>query len=274
MHSFVTADMSLRDRIGIDMGDRMPVLEAVEWASEHDVRFLDVTLERRLEDGLEDDASAIRAACASGDVHLGLHPSSAVNMAETAPIVSGATDEYLLAYIDAAQTLGAEWIVVHGGYHFTADVDKRFDASMSRLATAVDRAAEVDVSLLLENHNPEPDRAEVHYIPASPSECHRYFDRFDASRLGWAFNPPHANLHELGIEGFQDELDVARCGEVRLNDNRGDQEEHLPPGDGEIDFAGLFDRLEPHYDGHYTLAFGTPEAMLEGREYLLEVANG
>ena len=52
---------------------------------------------------------------------LGLHTLSAVNVAEYSPYVAEAVDQYLRGYVDVYGSLGAEWIVVHAGYHFTSD---------------------------------------------------------------------------------------------------------------------------------------------------------
>jgi multiple sugar transport system permease protein len=48
----------------------------------------------------------------------------------------------------------------------------------------------------------------------------------------------------MSIDGFLDALPFERCREVRLADNLGDREAHLQPGEGNIDFASLFARLE------------------------------
>jgi hypothetical protein len=39
------AGMTLRERIGIDLGGRRPIEEELAWASAHGVRYLDVSLE-------------------------------------------------------------------------------------------------------------------------------------------------------------------------------------------------------------------------------------
>jgi sugar phosphate isomerase/epimerase len=265
--------MTLADRVGVDVGVRLSVEDAIEWAGSHDVPHVDVRLGERLATGVsEDEAREIREACEVHGVELGLHTLSAVNMAEKTPFVDDATDEYLRAYVDAAARLDAGWVIVHGGYHFTHDVDERVEAGVERLRGGLEYAADRDVDLLLENHNPEPEAAEVHYVPTSPDECEQFFDALPESNLSWAFNPPHANLHPAGVEGFADELDLGRCREVRLNDNRGTHEEHLPIGEGTIDFAGLLDRLEADgYEGPITLAYGDLDAMLAGRERLAEI---
>ena len=91
-------------------------------------------------------------------IKLGLHTLSAVNIAETSPFVTKAADEYLAAYLDAAQHLGAGWIVVHGGYHFGSDKKVRMDAAVARIARAAKAAEKKKVKLLLENLNPEPEQ--------------------------------------------------------------------------------------------------------------------
>ena len=59
-----------------------------------------------------------------------------MNVAETSPFLRDAVDAYLEAYIDLAPRLGAEWIVVHAGYHFTADFERRKAAALARLQRA------------------------------------------------------------------------------------------------------------------------------------------
>src|SRR4029434_1127455 len=90
----------------------------------------------------------------------------------------------------------------------------------------------------------------------------------------WAFTVNHAALVPEGIDGFLDQLGLARCEEVRLADSHGRYEEHLPPGEGQIDFRQLFRRIEqdPQFHGHYMCAFGSLEVMLTGRAYLSQRA--
>ena len=61
---------------------------------------------------------------------------------------------------------------------------------------------------------------------------------------------------------------------MRLADSHGQYEEHLYPGEGQIDFQNLFRRIEsaPQFNGHYMCAFGALDAMLSGRQYLANEA--
>src|SRR5260221_13927266 len=146
--------MNLRDRIGIDIGRKLSLEDGVAWAAAHEVRFVDVQLDTGANAlGTIDAprAAALRAACERHGVHLGLHTSSAVNVAEYAPYVGDAVEQYLRAYVDAACLLGAEWIVMHAGFHFTSDREERIAAGRDRLQRVVAYAERKGTLILLEN---------------------------------------------------------------------------------------------------------------------------
>ena len=58
-----------------------------------------------------------------------------------------------------------------------------------------------------------------------------------------------------------------RIGQVRLNDTHGRYEEHLPPGEGIVDFRHVFRRLTAAgYAGPFTLDFGSPDQKAAWRD--------
>jgi sugar phosphate isomerase/epimerase len=269
--------LTLTDRIGVDIGRKLGVEEGLAWAAENGVKYVDFEVDRApnaIEDFTPERGAAIRESTAASGIHVGLHTLSAVNIAEFSPHLRDAADRYLEFYIDLAAMLGAGWVEVHGGYHFTADLEDRMAASLARLERAVAYAEDRGVVLLLENMNREPDDAEVHYLGNTLEQCRVYFDRLQSPNLRWAFTVNHAHMEPEGIHGFIDGLDMARCEEVRLADNLGAKEEHLQPGNGNIDFRAMFDRIEGvGFTGHYMNAFGTLEDMLAGRDYLAAQAG-
>jgi len=266
----------MKDRIGVDINQKLALESAVEWALKHKVPYIDLCLDQTpelLERGSRRLAAA-RKRLESAGVQLGLHTLSAVNTAETSPFVGAATDAYLASYLDAAKKLGAGWIVVHGGYHFGSDKRVRMDAAVARIARAAKAAERKGVKLLLENLNPEPDQAEVHYLAHDLDECRYYFERLDSPALGWSFTVNHAHIRPNRIDAFMAGLDMRRCGEVRLADCRGTHEEHLRPGEGTIDFPAMFAAIEASgYRGHYMQAFGSLDDMLKGRDTLAQLAK-
>lgn len=264
--------MGLRERIGVDLGRRIRLEEGIEWAAQHAVRFIDIQLDTSANavTAFDDQrAERVRQLAATHGITLGLHTLSAVNVAEYSPYVSEAVDAYLKSYIDIYAKLGAQWIVVHAGYHFTDDIDMRMQAGCARLQRMVDYAEQKGAVLYLENLNNEPADAEVHYLAHTVAEWMYYFDRIRSPNFRMSFTANHAHLVPDGVDGFIDAIDFSRVGEVRLADcRRLGKEEHLQPGAGDLDFGNMFKRIEAKgFKGHYMNAFGTLDGMLAGREY-------
>lgn len=273
--------MTFIDRIGYDAGATR-LEDAIAFAAYHNIHYLDFSVDtgvNHLDRWTEDRVRTARALSERYQIALTVHTSSSVNTAEFAPCVSDAVDAYLRANIDLAARIAAHGVVVHGGMHFSSAVAERMAAARDRLRRAVAYAESRAVTLLFENLNREPDAAEVHYLGHNVDECRYFFDAIDSPNFGWAFTINHANLVPEGIPGFIAALDIARIGEVRLADNTGDVEIHLPPGQGTIDFPDTFRRLEnAGYTGYYTMAFGTLDDKLAARQqfaaYNLTPADG
>jgi sugar phosphate isomerase/epimerase len=269
--------VSFRDRIGIDLGRRVSIEDGIAIATKNSIRCIDSQTDiapNALESFDNARCAAVRDACAAKDIHLGLHTLSGVNVAEISPFLRDATDAYLKAYIDLAVKLNAEWVVVHGGYHFTGCKAMRKQASVDRLKRIVDYAEQKDVLLQLENLNGEPELAEVHYMPDTLEDTIWYFDQIKSDHLKWAFTINHAHYDPIGITGFVDGMGMDRCDEIRVADNNGEYELHMHPGTGTVDFVDMFNRIEgAGFQGHYMCGWGTVEQMIEGRDYLVERAK-
>lgn len=270
--------VSLRDRIGIDLGRKIRLEEGIEWAARNEVRYIDIqldTADNALTTFDERRAAGIRAACEKHGVHLGLHTLSAVNVAEYSPYVGEAVDEYLKSYIDVYGKLGAEWIVMHAGYHFSKDKPLRMQAGLERLKRIAAYAEKKKARILLENLNKEPEDAEVHYLAHTLEEWRHYWSLLSSPAVRLSFTVNHAHLVPEGIEGFVAALDMSLVGEVRVADClRNGYEIHLKPGEGNLDFGDMFKRVEEKgFKGHYTNAFGSLEDMLAGRDYLVARAR-
>jgi len=254
------------------------VEEGIQWAVENQVKYIDAQMDiapNAMESFDDNRCAKVRDACQKHGIHLGLHTLSGVNVAEFSPFCRDAVDDYLKAYIDLSQKVGAQWIVVHGGYHFTACRDLRLKTAIERLQRISEYAEQKGALLLLENLNWEPVLAEVNYMPVTPAECKIFFEALQSPAIQWSFTANHAHfLPGVGIESFIDQMDFNLCREVRVADNNGSYEIHQKPGDGTIDFGALFKKIEGlGYTGHYTNGFGTLDDMLTGREYMLDRAQ-
>jgi sugar phosphate isomerase/epimerase len=263
---------SFRDRIGYDSGVT-PLEDTLEWASAHGFHYIDFNADRPpniLASWSDERIKAVREACERHDIHLGLHTQSSINVSEYAPFLSEAVDQYLTANIDLAVRLNCAWVEVHAGYHFSSNLEDRKSSGLERLKRTADYAQRAGMMLMMENLNFEPDDAEIHYLAHNVEECRYYFDAIEPEKLRWAFTVNHAHLVSEGIDGFLDAFGIGRMEEVRLADSLGDKELHLLPGEGTIDFASLFKRIEgAGYTGHYMMALGNLEEKLAARDYFV-----
>lgn len=265
--------MDLLNRIGIDVGRRLRLEDAVEWAAKNGVKHIDIQLDTAANAITTFDdrrCATVRALLEQHGVHLALHTLSAVNVAEYSPYVGEAVDAYLRSYVEIFPKLGAQWIVVHAGYHFTSDKKMRMAAGKERLKRIAAHAEKHKALILLENLNKEPVDAEVHYLAHTIEEWQHYWD-IASPALKLSFTANHAHLVPEGIAGFVAALDFKRVGEVRLADCfRNGHEVHLPPGKGDLDFGALFKLIEDKgFRGIYTNAFGTLDDMLAARHTLV-----
>ena len=260
----------MSDRFGFDAPKDLPIEESIEWGSQNGFKFIDFNGDNAPNDLASFDvarSAKIRDLLDKTGLQLGVHPVSAINNAEYVPIMSEAVDEYLRANLKLAEDIGAGWIVGHGGYHF-GDTNQRRQAAVDRIRRLVDRAGNVGKMVYFENHNKEPDLAEIHYIPHNVEETRWFLDEIDAPNFKWAFNVAHGHLVPEGWSGFLDAFGTDNIGQVRVNDNTGDYEVHLVPGEGTIDFPALFEKVEGGgYQGWYNLGFGNQANKIRTKEW-------
>ena len=269
--------MTLIDRIGIDISRRLKLEDAIAWAAKNGLKHIDIQLDTgdnalNKFDGKR--CAAVRKLLAKHELELGLHSSSAINVAEYSPIVSDAVTDYLKRYVDLVVKLGASWTEMHAGYHFTKDKQMRMAAGKARLEKVVAYAEKKKALILLENLNKEPDDAEVHYLAHTIEEWQYYWD-IKSPSFKLSFTANHAHLVPEGIEGFVKALNFKRVHEVRLADCfRNGYEVHLPPGKGNINFGRMFKLIEnAGFKGHYTNAFATLDDMLAARHTFVNHAR-
>ncbi len=258
-----------KKRFGFDAPKQQPIEVSIQWAAENGFQYIDFQADVPPNDIESFDAQrvhTVRRLCETHTISIGIHPSSAINNAEYVPILSEAVDSYLQANLKLAKRLGCGWLIGHGGYHF-GDVEQRRTAALQRIQKLVEEAERADVVIFFENHNREPERSEMHYIPHNIDETRWFFDAIDSPYLKWAFNVAHGHLVPEGWLGFLEAFGVENIGQVRLNDNTGDYEVHLVPGEGTIDFVQLFMQLNRRgYDGWFSLGFGDEADKIRVRD--------
>lgn len=264
----------MKERFGFNASNTKPIEEHIRWAAEHGFRYIDFAADVPPNHLASFDGARVRRVrglCEKAGVQIGIHTTSAVNGGEYVPIVAEAVDRYLAANLDLCVRLGCGWMIAHGGYHF-GDLDRRRKAALERIRRLVDQAERRHAVIFFENHNKEPEHAEIKYLPHNVEEMRWFLDGIGSSQMKWAFNVPHAHLVPEGWRGFLDAFGVSRIGQVRLNDNKGDYEIHLVPGEGNIDFPAVFAELRKRGSAAwFSLGFGTDADKIRVRDWFAKL---
>lgn len=217
-----------------------------------EIYFSGKTLDSLTPGGAEKTAGTIRAA---GVRSVTLH-------APFEEIWPGARDEEarLLAVrrlrqaIAMAPAFSPLGIVVHGGYYgwlYDFDADKWFEPALRTFGEVVNAAEEAGVDLFLEN-----------VFDEVPDHLLRLRTALGSKRIGFCCDAGHATLFSSlpvhkWVEAFGTDLR-----ELHLHDNRGQRDDHLPIGEGTINFRGVLNAaleagaspiltLEPHRRAHF-----------------------
>ena len=138
--------------------------------------------------------------------------------------------------LDLVSLFHPRTIVLHPGYdrwRYDDDVDLWLENSLRTWNPLMERAESVSVRMALENvfdERPEPLR--------------RLLEEINSPFLGYCMDAGHGNLFsQVPLEEWVEVLG-GRLMEIHLHDNHGEADEHLPLGQGDIDFSSLFSLLE------------------------------
>ncbi len=166
----------------------------------------------------------------------------------------------LLRFLEHAAEYKIPVVIVHP-HHFFLDSK---DACLERSARALE---------MIRLSQPESVRLVIENLPAAEGSwiCDGLLDIFDDECFGWCYDCSHENIS--GPPFHLIERHFTRLETSHLSDNNGKYDEHLIPGDGNIDWDSLkayFDRADKI--DHMLLEVGTGEPLNEPVEKFVERA--
>jgi len=169
--------------------------------------------------------------------------------------------------LDIAAVFGAKSVVCHSGYDYRQylDAEEEWTGNIIRsLEELVAYAGKAGTRLMLENVF-EPD----------PRFHEQIFSAITSPALGYCLDLGHLKVFSSGST-LDQWLDAVghRIGELHIHDNHGKEDDHLPVGQGILDFDSLFAWLKKRGMQPIMTVEAHDEAAvfpsLEGLGYLLE----
>jgi len=156
------------------------------------------------------------------------------------------TVDEMLMVVEAAASLQARHLIVHPGPDHLQRTDgqlhwdrlKRAGESLKRIQ---ERCRELGVVMVVENMLP-------HLSLGQPRDLLHLIAEFDGEGFGVCLDTGHANLAGVIYELPEQLGDRLRM--LHVHDNHGGRDDHLPPGQGRIDWQLLLGRLaEQKFEG-------------------------
>ncbi len=191
--------------------------------------------------------------------YMGLNPGSADELKRLKTV------EVYRHTLDAASYLGPVNIVMHAGYdqaRFGSDVEHWMNQSLKTWPVILAEAAKLGITIAAEN-----------IFEKNPETLKLLIEEVGSVHLRACLDSGHINLYsEVAPEVWLKELGEL-IAELHLHDNNGKVDEHLPLGDGTIDFGAYFKAVKAYCaDPIYTIEPHGEEvferALEEVRKYL------
>jgi sugar phosphate isomerase/epimerase len=178
---------------------------------------------------LRQTGSRLAAAGLSCTVHA---PFMDLNPGALEPLVFAATRRRFEQTLDAAESLGASLIVLHPGYDpwkYSGQDHLWLEQNLLFWPPLLARAGQFGCTLALEN-----------IFEVRPDSLAALLESIDSPSLGHCFDVGHWRLFAEGSLADWFAALGKRVVHLHLHDNFGQRDDHLPVGEGDIDFAALF----------------------------------
>ena len=219
----------------------MPLREVLDAITPH-FKGWEITAEGTLR--LPDIEKELGEYLESHELLIQVHaPLSDINIAAASPLVREAVIKEMVLAMESASNLGVQVMTLHPGfrtplYRVPEQVRERTKEMLKKLEKeALDRG----ITLALENMPPT-----IITVGREPWELEEMTEGLE---IRWCFDVGHANITGT-IDEFLKKRD--RFANIHIHDNMGKEDEHLPIGDGNIDWKHVFEGLS-NYRGNFVL---------------------
>jgi sugar phosphate isomerase/epimerase len=213
---------------------------------------------------IPEETSAIMETLRSAGIRRTIHaPFMDLNPGSFEPLLRQATMHRFTQVLDVAAMVRPDVIVMHPGYDRWRYGDRQaewLELSLPVWHMVDKRAAEIGCRIAVEN-----------IFDEEPSVLKALIEAIDSPRIGHCFDVGHWNLfHNVSMAEWFAELG-GRILHSHVHDNHGLHDDHLPIGDGMIDFDEYF-RLMRSYapEASYAIEAHDRSKVLLAHERLIQ----
>ena len=176
-------------------------------------------------------------------------------------------DKKIREAIDAAKMMKAEYAVLHPNSVSVPltqyDPKAQYDRVMSYMSPLVEYADKAGVQILIENMRTKPTQIPSYRYCSGPEELCRVAD---ALGIGVCWDTGHAHISGL-CQSEAIKYVGSRLKAVHINDNLADDDIHLPPFTGTVDWADVMKGLAAiGYNGFLNFEVATQKVPAGARE--------
>ncbi|MBU7004918.1 MAG: sugar phosphate isomerase/epimerase [Theionarchaea archaeon] len=162
-----------------------------------------------------------------------------LDISNTDPVQRGSAVKTLSACLEAASNLGAWAMIIHPGHLMgPGEEPTRYRLAVESLETLCGRGDDLGVTVCVENLF--SDDFHLVFCDTLPKVLH-LVRSVEGPAPAICIDTSHANI----MGGVPDEIEI--CGSAirrtHISDNMGEHDDHLPPGDGVIDWEGVVTSL-------------------------------
>jgi len=182
--------------------------------------------------------------------------------------------DYIRGSFDIAIALGTHKVTVCPGHTlFGQSLENGWELLKESLSKLIKYAQQYDITLLLEPvHKMESD------LVVTVNDALKIIREVGSSNMGVLLDTGHCAVNKEALADCIKKITASKCiFHIHLDDNNGDMDEHLIPGEGKIDFIPFLKELKKiNYQGFLTIELGfqytiDPDAAVyKSRQFLLD----
>jgi sugar phosphate isomerase/epimerase len=240
---------SFKNKYGLNAYNRNPE-DLFEYASTNGLSNIEINLSHKnfsLKKYSPKRIEMLSTLSKQHNINLSLHIPHYINISEVINPLRNSDINYLLKCVKLAYELEATHITLHAGKFYWFPLEswmrkkalKRFVNSIRKV---LDTCEELDVIIALENVVPIPSGSDYFLLGDNIEDFNYIFSNIDSDSLGFCLDTGHANIGEGVLNYLNNFKQKLVC--VHYHDNKGNNDEHLPIGEGNIDWISFTQLLK------------------------------